>query len=130
MKRDIYVAFDKGDGTGVGWLLNPEPFYDEDFCVLFTTIGLMAGVAVDSFGERGIDSNMFIPAVQDKLDKFGIPWSELRNGRFVVRSLCGTTCEVFLMKFKLTGPLPCEVAERLDGPVVEKPVKVMLRYGG
>jgi hypothetical protein len=126
--KPIYVAFMKKDGTQ-GWLLNPRPFFDGRLCLSFSTVCPTAGVTTELFKPK-MGAKDFLRVVQDELDRVNIPWSSAKRGRFGTKIFQGKAKDLYLMDIILTGPLPLEVAEKTEGKVVKKPVKIMSRFGG
>jgi len=128
MSKDIYVAFERGDKE-IGWMVNPGPTYVGDVYLSFTSQGPTAGVSIDSV-HAGLGSGQLVGLVHDALERLGIQWFGLRGGTFHVVPVNKKPREMFFMNFSLAGPLPLEVAEQFNAKIVDKPVRIMHRYGG
>ena len=127
--KPVYVAITNADGE-LQWIKDPTTLVEGGFMLRFSCAGAEAAVDPTVFKPEA-RTREYSPVVQDELDGHGIKWSRPTKGRFCAQLVEGTVRELFLMGFKLAGPLPWPVAKKLQGELVtNQPVTIMHRFGG
>ena len=124
---NIYVAC--GSSRQKRWLVNPQPFFDQRCCLVFSKTTATAGANTKLF-KPGLGDKDFKKILVDELDRLKVPWSAMKKPRFGMRMISDKMQELYLLDFQLTGKLPMHVASEMGCPQSGDPTGIMVRYGG